>query len=55
MSRIEIQNLSTTSASAAFADALNRAAAGVAISPRIAFGSYAELFSVMMKSLSMRI
>ena len=42
MSRIEIEIMSTTSASAAFADAWNRAAAGETISPRIAFGSYVE-------------
>jgi len=50
MSRIEIEIMSTTSASAAFADAWNRAAAGETITPRIAFGSYAELFSALPES-----
>ena len=42
MSRIEIEIMSTTSASAAFADVWNRAAVGETITPRIAFGSYVE-------------
>ena len=50
MSRIEIEIMNPKSASAAFADAWNRAAAGESITPRIAFGSYAELFSTLPES-----
>lgn len=47
MSRIEIEIMTRMAASAAFADSWNRAAAGEAITPRLAFGSYAELFSML--------
>jgi predicted transcriptional regulator len=50
MSRIDIEIMNTRSASAAFADAWNRAAAGEVIIPRIAFGSYAEFFSTLPES-----
>lgn len=50
MNRIEIEIMTVTAASAAFADAWNRAAAGEAITPRIAFGSYSELFSTLPES-----
>ncbi len=50
MSRIEIEIMNPKSASAAFIDAWNRAEAGEAIIPRLAFGSYAELFSALPES-----
>jgi predicted transcriptional regulator len=50
MSRIEIEIMTPTAASAAFADVWNRAAAGATIIPHLAFGSYAELFRALPES-----
>jgi len=50
MSRIEIEIMNQTSASSAFVDAWNRAEAGETVIPRLAFGSYAELFLALPES-----
>jgi len=50
MSRIEIEIMSSTSASTAFAEAWNRASAGETVIPRLAFGSYAELLLALPES-----
>lgn len=47
MNRIEIEIMSPAKASAAFAEAWTRAAAGEPVAPRLAFGSYVELFSAL--------